>query len=883
MTGRGRSRGTPGLHHADEAQPRTGAGRGRPQQTPLAPVPTQPAPAPFVPPASRGSGESKGRGRPHVVVQQPPPQQSAEPPQAPASRGGNGGNGGGVGKVDRGSVRARNIITDIIQTKPQNIQSKKGTSGQPVALLTNHFRLLKQPNWQLYQYRVDFSPQIELRGLRNRLIYEQKPTLGGYLFDGTMLFLSVKLPNEVTEFMSKNREGEPIQTTVKYINPIDMTAAVSVQILNLILRRSMEALKLQLVGRNFFDAVAKVDIPQHQLQLWPGYLTSIRQHENDIMLCAEVTNKVMRTETLYDILQNCVQNERSNFQIAYETAVLGMTVLTAYNNKTYRIDGIDFKMSPKETFDTRDGGKISFVQYYKDKYHLSIRDANQPLLVSKSKERDRRGGEPELILLVPELCRATGLTDNMRGDHRLMSAVAVYTRLAPKARIDRLNAFNQRLQNTAESTLNLKEWNFTLDKNMVQVNGRQLANEKIVFGNNKTAVTNHEADWSREFRNISMYTSQHLKNWVVIVPQRKRREAEDFIGILQRAGSGMRYEVVKPQIIDIPDDRGQTYSNALDQAFRGDPQLVMCIVLNNNGDKYSLIKKKCCVERAIPSQVMVVKTITPKQGKELGSLMSVGTKVAIQINSKLGGAPWMVEMPIPGLMVVGFDVCHDAKDKSKSYGALVASMDMKKAQNYFSAVTPHKNGEELSNQLALNIVKALMCFKGQHNALPERIVIYRDGVGEGQTNYVFEHEVKNILSKLNEHYGSAAKELKFSFIVVSKRINTRFFKGGINPNPGTVVDDIVTLPERFDFFLNSQYVRNGTVSPTNYNVLYDTSGLSPDRLQILSYKMTHLYYNWSGTLAVPAVCQYAHKLAFLVGNFIHQSPSNILEKQLYFL
>ncbi|GLV33300.1 P-element induced wimpy testis [Carabus blaptoides fortunei] len=35
--------------------------------------------------------------------------------------------------------------------------------------------------------------------------------------------------------------------------------------------------------------------------------------------------------------------------------------------------------------------------------------------------------------------------------------------------------------------------------------------------------------------------------------------------------------------------------------------------------------------------------------------MSVATKVAIQINCKLGGAPWTVEIPISNLMVVGFD------------------------------------------------------------------------------------------------------------------------------------------------------------------------------------------------------------------------------------
>lgn len=156
-------------------------------------------------------------------------------------------------------MRGRNIITDIIKTKPESLQSKRGTSGQQVQLTTNHFRLLKKPNWQLYQYRVDFSPTIELRGLRNRFIYEQKATLGGYLFDGTMLFLSIKLPNQTTQFVANDREGNPFETTVRFVGLVSMETAASVQILNLILRRSMESLKLQLVGRNFFDAIAKVN------------------------------------------------------------------------------------------------------------------------------------------------------------------------------------------------------------------------------------------------------------------------------------------------------------------------------------------------------------------------------------------------------------------------------------------------------------------------------------------------------------------------------------------------------------------------------------------------------------------------------------------------
>ena len=81
----------------------------------------------------------------------------------------------------------------------------------------------------------------------------------------------------------------------------------------------------------------------------------------------------------------------------------------------------------------------------------------------------------------------------------------------------------------------------------------------------------------------------------------------------------------------------------------------------------------------------------------------------------------------------------------------------------------------------------------------------------------------------------------------------------------------------------SQSVRQGTVNPTSYNVIRDNSGLTPDHLQKLTYKLCHLYYNWPGTVRVPAPCQYAHKLAFLVGESLHKEPSAKLEDLLFYL
>lgn len=122
----------------------------------------------------------------------------------------------------------------------------------------------------------------------------------------------------------------------------------------------------------------------------------------------------------------------------------------------------------------------------------------------------------------------------------------------------------------------------------------------------------------------------------------------------------------QPTVQTIRDDRPGTYSEALERILsKTVPQMVLCVVSNNRSDRYSAIKKKCCVDRPVPSQVCMFRTLTHR------SIMSIATNIAIQMNCKLGGAPWQVEMPLEGLMVVGFDVCHDTTIKGKDFGELL--------------------------------------------------------------------------------------------------------------------------------------------------------------------------------------------------------------------
>lgn len=104
---------------------------------------------------------------------------------------------------------------------------------------------------------------------------------------------------------------------------------------------------------------------QFKIELWPGYATSIRKHEQDILLNCDVAHKVMRNDTAYDLLQETHRADPANFQRNYKQKALGVTVLTSYNNTTYRVDDVDFDRSPETTFDKK-GTQVSLMAYYQE-------------------------------------------------------------------------------------------------------------------------------------------------------------------------------------------------------------------------------------------------------------------------------------------------------------------------------------------------------------------------------------------------------------------------------------------------------------------------------------------------------------------------------------
>ena len=89
------------------------------------------------------------------------------------------------------------------------------------------------------------------------------------------------------------------------------------------------------------------------------------------------------------------------------------------------------------------------------------------------------------------------------------------------------------------------------------------------------------------------------------------------------------------------DNNVEAIVNAIKQNINEQTQMVVVLVTSKRADRYSAIKRVCCIDKPVPSQVVTTTIIDNEKRK-----MSVITKVAIQMNCKLGGELWRLQIPV---------------------------------------------------------------------------------------------------------------------------------------------------------------------------------------------------------------------------------------------
>ncbi|KAL4470825.1 hypothetical protein ABPG73_000085 [Tetrahymena malaccensis] len=752
-----------------------------------------------------------------------------------------------------------------------------------------------------YQYDVEFAPSIaeDNRNLRYKIFKEARRSIeqiiGKFSFSGKSLFTMRNLSNDkinkVKGIDSINVDGQKYSILLRYTKSfevnqesaqnLDKTTAnykkgnQVTQLLNIILKSIMRDENFLEIGKNskFFELKTKSDIiinsrngGNSTLEAYKGFTFNVTPTQDRTYLMIDYCSRIIRKETAYEYLK------ANNNQIA------GLSVITKYNNyQTYLIDRLDLQQSPSSTFlYNKTNTKITYAQYYKERYGLQVKDMKQPLLVHKRKYREANTNVQKIeeVFLIPELCNMTGMTDEQRGNFQAMKDVANHTKLTPQQR------YQNSVQNCRFLSSKTNSSGIKIDEKSNVIDAVQLRCPRITLGGNKTANTDRT---NFDMKGPTLDKIE-FKDWTLIYNQRDEKDVDQFVETLRKASQTYGITVNDPFFFSQRDWNAKNWIKTLDDDFSKNdlPQFVLTFG-QVQGGFYSEMKKFLTSQEGagIESQHVVPRSLQ-KNG------MSVASKIALQIASKLGRRIWQVETPAgidKNTMIIGIETSMK-KLKNQQVIGVVASINQDFTK-YFSDVDVRKDNDTALPTLSKIVTKAIEAYVKNTKNVPSEVIVYRQGLGEGQIQQSFNLEIKAIQNGFKNF--KAGFNPRMAFFQVNRKIGQKFYQSSSsdkaevqNPASGTIVASQV-VQNNFEFFMAAQNCNSGVCTPTKYTCLYNDTNLKEDQIWQLTYYQTFNYYNWQGPVRVPAAMKYAEKLAKFVSDTLQDASNENLTNSLFYL
>ncbi|NXS52475.1 PIWL2 protein, partial [Brachypteracias leptosomus] len=246
-----------------------------------------------------------------------------------------------------------------------------------------------------------------------------------------------------------------------------------------------------------------------------------------------------------------------------------------------------------------------------------------------------------MVLLVPELTFMMGLPE--KKDNRMVKEVTREVQQSPKQHYLRLTNLLRRVKENPEASRELMGWGLSLDPDIHRIHGRVLPTERISM-RHSSFIPTEQLSWNREVVREASILTISMNYWLLVYPKRLQDLAKDLVASVESACVPLGMQVTRPALVELKDDRLETYAKTIRNVLgTGDKvQLLLCLTSCSREDLYMAIKKLCCVQVPVPSQVINAQSISG----QLGKMRTVVQRVLLQINCKLGGELWGVEIPL---------------------------------------------------------------------------------------------------------------------------------------------------------------------------------------------------------------------------------------------
>ena len=362
-----------------------------------------------------------------------------------------------------------------------------------------------------------------------------------------------------------------------------------------------------------------------------------------------------------------------------------------------------------------------------------------------------------------------------------------------------------------------------------------------------------------------MYRGENLRSWAVLAITRKAPTTIYETQVEQKV-TGFRNCLGSMGISASP----ALETNFLTSTRQDDPEIERRIRKLSVNAKVLLIvlpKREIALYKHIKrvGDIQVgIRTVCVLSPKFLGDDPQYLANVALKLNLKIGGINQLVErhqiITHSQTMIVGIDVTHPSPGSAAtapSVAGMVANVDDLLGQ-WPATLRSQAGRQEMVEPLADMLKSRLRLWAARHNGeFPENILVYRDGVSEGQYDTVIEKELPKLRDACEKIYPADRTRKgfpRFTIVIVGKRHHTRFFpsdKSGAekstNPLPGTIVDRGITEARNWDFFLQAHSGLQGTARPAHYYVVLDEIFRSRNRetaandLESLTHQLCYAY------------------------------------------
>ena len=734
---------------------------------------------------------------------------------------------------------------------------------------------------KIYQYPYKVSPDIEVGDIRMRQnLYkssrkELKSIYGECLISGDSLFATKKIDeikNVKCTIYSNGRKEFTLLfdkcSTERTIKQEDVRKdSLTKQFLELIIRDILHANpKLEFYKDIFVLTTHEKKIERDDISVifYPGFTTSFMETDRGNFLNVTLKNKIIQKETIYDYMNNYYPDYAKDKQTQKELndELKGRVFKVSYMKKNHKIDGIVFDQSPKTHTINYKGKSHNLIEYYKIAHDLKIKDVNQPLILVQGKEKD---GTPQTSFFIPEFCSLAGLEDSEAKNGQFMRDLAEYTKLEPDDRVKKTNDFIKLLNDDTTDKFHpisskQKKENYGIEVKPASClfDAYYMEETKLLGGNDKKIKAND--------RTFPVYEKMDMTKWVCLYEKRNFDNADTFYKTMIKASKAYGLKITEPEWEEMennskPNEWIKKAGEYFPKNQESDYTFVVFLLGRNDDDLYRKLKTHSICRNGYVSQVVKVRSI-----KNPKTVMSICSKILLQINAKLGGISYKVNFDKNilerKLMAVGIDSSHI---KGAGTGvAMVATINDSFTDFYNKEdIINEQNKTQLEFCVSAFIEEAIEEYKKNNKDKPKGIIIYRQGVSLQQKEFL-----KNEIAQIDKC--CKTKGVLYYYILVNTKTTFKFFEktsqGYINPQSGLLILDGITNKNYFEFYIQPQKVTQGSATPSCFHVAYGNLNF-PEMIPKFTFDLCHIYSNWQGTVRIPNVIKAAEKLAKITAKY----------------